>query len=199
MVQNTSCKILHESWVYRVIYVKLYRIFLCNYASICRWYDGIISCTHRCEIQNLSVVSHSQDFPEAPPLPAAQHWPWHFQPKPQPILPYPSVRHSLKALPKVATPEERKPFESGQWRYTSDHIRFIQFLPQNSNAIFSRPVTAVTKFIRPIETTTRIGRKNTTKKGCSRWAAAAQVVGFIKECQRHSFLEIYARAQITSI
>lgn len=27
----------------------------------------------------------------------------------------------------VATPEERKPFESGQWRYTSDHIRFIQF------------------------------------------------------------------------
>lgn len=89
--------------MYRVIYVKLYRIFLCNYASICRWYDGIISCTHRCEIQNLSVVSHSQDFPEAPPLPAARHWPWHFQPKPQPILPYPSVRHSLKVLPKSSS------------------------------------------------------------------------------------------------
>lgn len=108
------------------------------------------------------------------------------------------VESVAKIILSVATPEEQKPFESGQWRYTSDHIRFIQFLPQNSNAIFSRPVTAVTKFIRPIETTTRIGRKNTTKKGCSRWAAAAQVVGF-KECQRHSFLEIYARAQITSI
>lgn len=156
-----------------------------------------------CEIQNLSVVSHSQDFPEAPPLPAARHWPWHFQPKPQPILPYPSVRHSLKVLPKSSSQLQLRKSENllnlgndAVLLTTFDSFNFCLKIQTPSFQDQSRRWLSSSGQSKPPPES---AERTRPRKAAAGGQLRPRLLGSKNVKGKFSVLEMYARAQITSI